>query len=195
MVFEGCGEIIDSFFLFVHMCKSVRNDQKSVLQLMNILSASSFWPPRLWAGFLGSVPSARQKLVKERFDQEMKKFKGKRVLKKQATTSATELEELALKLPIPPSLPECLLDSAISVATPSSAIVIDGTVADAKSVYPAPEPANAMLMPASLELAKDCCQAGVLVAPSILLPGQKGVFAVRDLPAHEFLFHGKGQCV
>ena len=177
------------------MRKSVRNHQKSALQLMNILSASSFCPARLWAGFFGSVPSARQKLVKERLDQEMKKFKSKRVLKKQATTSATELEELALKLPNPPSLPECLLDSPISAWMPSSAIVIDGTVVDAKSVHPRPEPANAMLMPANLELARDCCQAGVLVAPSILLPGQTGVFAVRDLPAHEFLFHGKGQFV
>lgn len=148
---------------------------------------------RLWAGFLGAVPAARKKLTESKFDVELKRFQSKRVLQKQPTSSTADLEALALKLPDAPCPPAQAIGDPVSVLQPSVALVLDGTVVDSSAVTPISTPVKRSLLPARMELLNECCKAGVVVAPSLLLPGQNGVFAVREIASQEFLFSAPGR--
>ena len=173
-----------------------RPDRTGSAPQETILGFVSPLPPshlRLWVGFLGNVPAARQKLLQDKFQKQTTQLRQKRVLRKQDSTSGQELDELAQQIPSVPAPPQMALTRpACPLMTPEKAIPVDGTTVDAATVQPLSSTPSIVQLPAGLQLARDCCDAGVIVAPSLLLPGQQGLFAVKTLDPNQILFNAAG---
>ena len=164
--------------------------QETILGFVSPLPPSHL---RLWVGFLGNVPAARQKLLQDKFQKQTTQLRQKRVLRKQDSTSGQELDELAQQIPSVPAPPQMALTRpACPLMTPEKAIPVDGTTVDAATVQPLSSTPSIVQLPAGLQLARDCCDAGVIVAPSLLLPGQQGLFAVKTLDPNQILFNAAG---
>ena len=164
--------------------------QETILGFVSPLPPSHL---RLWVGFLGNVPAARQKLLQDKFQKQTTQLRQKRVLRKQDSTSGQELDELAQQIPSVPAPPQMALTRpACPLMTPEKAIPVDGTTVDAATVQPVSSTPSIVQLPAGLQLARDCCDAGVIVAPSLLLPGQQGLFAVKTLDPNQILFNAAG---
>lgn len=168
-----------------------KKPQETVFRFVSPLPPSHM---RLWVGFLGNVPAARQKLLQDKFQKQTAQLRQKRVLRKQDSTSGQELDDLAKQIPSVPAPPQMALTlPTCPLRTPEKAIPVDGTTVDAATLQPLSATPSSLQLPAGLQLARDCCNAGVIVAPSLLLPGQQGLFAVKTWDPNQILFNAAGQ--